>query len=374
MNHPIRRPGFNAWLALAALAMIVSLSPSRRAAADDAKARDDGALAPLYTSASRFPGGEGARSLEAWKKLAPDAEQVTIRSTADGSEQHAFFEDPKTSGPKPLLVVLHSWSLDWKQNLGIPYEVYAKRHGWAFIHPDFRGPYRRPEAAASDLVAQDIVDAVAWAEKHADIDTSRIYLAGFSGGGMTALAMAGRRPDLWAGVVAWAPVYDIPDWYDYNAKHFPGRHYKRYIEGVCGGAPRPGTDAFRACHDRSPIALLDRAREAGVPVYIGAGVSDDVVPPEHAIRAFDQLADPDGRIPEDAYRHVARAAAEAPRASARAFARAGSRLFLEKTSGKATIALFRGVHDIVYDPGLAWLRAQRRAPTASADPAAKPAR
>lgn len=366
MMHSTRRTNWLAWLALAAL---VALAPSRHASADPAPEHDGDALAPLYTCATRFPGGEGARSLDAWRRLAPEAKQVTIPSTADGTEQRAFFYAPETHGPKPLLVVLHSWSLDWKQNLGIPYEVYAKRHGWAFIHPDFRGPYRRPEAAASDLVVQDIVDAVEWAKKHTDVDTSRIYLAGFSGGGMTALAMAARRPDLWAGVVAWAPVYDIPDWYEYNAKHFPGRHYARYIEGVCGGAPRPGTKAFDACHDRSPSALLDRARRAGVPVYIGVGVSDDVVPPAQAVRAFDQLADPEDRLPDDVCRRAAHAAEDAPRASARAFARAGSRLFLERTSGKVTIAVFRGVHDIVYDPGLAWLRAQRRPATAKAEPA-----
>jgi predicted esterase len=346
---------------LFSLAALAPLSATADAPVAKAPAaREEACLAPEYTRASRFPGGEGAMKLDAWKKRAPHAEAISIPSSADGTEQRAFFYAPKTTAPRPLLIVLHSWSTDWRQNLGIPYAVFAERNDWVFVHPDFRGPYRRPEAAASDLVAEDILDAVEYAKKHANVDTSRIYLAGFSGGGMTALAMAGRRPELWAGIVAWAPVWDIPDWYEYNTTNFPKRHYARNIASVCGGAPAPGTEAFRACRERSPSALLERARQAGVPVYIGVGASDDIVPTEHAVRAFDQLANPDERLPEHACRDLAKVRESVPRASARAFDRAGTRLLLERTSGNATLAVFRGAHDIVYDPGLAWLRAQKR--------------
>ncbi|MFS8069344.1 MAG: alpha/beta hydrolase family protein, partial [Byssovorax sp.] len=201
--------------------------------------------------------------------------------------------------------------------------MFAERNGWAFIHPDFRGPYRRPEAAASDLVAQDILDAVEYAKQHANVDPSRIYLAGFSGGGMTALAMAGRRPDLWAGVAAWAPIHDLPDWYHYSAR-FPRRHYAHDISLACGGAPKPGTAAFKECQSRSPSALLDRARRAGVPVYIGCGLGDDTVPPEHAVRAYNQLANPSEQVPEATFRSIAKAALNLPQASTRAYARAGA--------------------------------------------------
>lgn len=369
MNHEIRCAGWLTCLALAVLAASAPLpfahadpgaSTAKTARSSPRAERQEAGLLPEFTRALRFPGGEGALTLHAWSRLAPSARPVTIASSADGKDQRAFFYDPGTQAPKPLLVVLHSWSTDWRQNIGIPYAVFAERNGWVFVHPDFRGPYRRPEAAASDLVAQDIIDAVEYAKQHAHVDASRIYLAGFSGGGMTALAMAGRRPDLWAGVVAWAPIHDIPDWYQYNASRFPRRHYASNIAAVCGGAPRPGTAAFRECHERSPSALLERARRAAVPVYIGCGLGDDIVPPEHALRAFNQMADPGGQLPEGALRRLAAAAANLPHASAQAFARAGARLRLEQASGSAVLALFEGAHDIVYEPGLVWLSAQRR--------------
>lgn len=378
--HGLRCAGLWTCGACGALAALAALAPLPLARAEPGAAagviarsapragEEEAGLLPGFTRALRFPGGEGALTLEAWSRLAPGARPVTITSSADGAAQRAFFHGPGADEPRPLLVVLHSWSTDWRQNIGIPYAAFAEKNGWVFIHPDFRGPYRRPEAAASDLAAQDILDAVDYAKRHARVDESRIYLAGFSGGGMTALAMAGRTPELWAGVAAWAPIHDLSEWYHYNARRFPRRHYAGNIAAVCGGAPRPGTAALRECQRRSPSAWLDRARRAGVPVYIGCGLGDDIVPPEHALRAYNQLADPGGRVPEGALRRLLEAAAPLPSGSAQAFARAGARLRLERASGSAVLALYEGAHDIVYEPGLAWLRAQRRPPRQSPGP------
>ena len=356
-------------VALSALISVLPLagaSATPPAAAKKAPAAPDAGveLVPEFTLASRLPGGEGAADLGAWTRHVPGIQAVSIPSPADGSAQRAFFHAPKAEGKRPLLVVLHSWSTDWRQNIGVPYAKFAARNGWAFIHPDFRGPYRRPEAAASDLVAQDIVDAVEYAKQHADVDTSRIYLAGFSGGGMTALAMAARRPELWAGVLAWAPVVDLPAWYEHNATRFPKRRYAGDVAAVCGGPPRPGAPAYDECRKRSPIALLDGARLSGVPIYIATGVRDDIVPPDHTLRAFNLLAAPADRIPEEAIRHVvARGAVPAALQGAavdEAYRRAGAPLRLDRASGRARVVLFEGGHDVVYNPGLAWLSAQRR--------------
>ncbi|WP_170319766.1 alpha/beta fold hydrolase [Polyangium spumosum] len=320
-------------------------------------------MEPAFTLASRFPGGEGASGLGAWKQRVPGVEPVTIQSSADGAAQRAMFYDSGSPGKRPLIVVLHSWSTDWRQNIGIPYAMFARQNDWVFVHPDFRGPYLRPEAAASDLAVQDILDAVAYAKQRGHVDETRIYLAGFSGGGMTALAMAGRHPEVWAGVVAWAPVYDIPDWYVYNKKHAPKRHYARFIEGVCRGAPKPGTKAFEACKRRSPSALAARAKQAGVPVYVATGIRDDVVPPQHSISAFNDLADPADRVADDVLPKL-RSQKATRRVSATSaddlYQRAGAPAYLTRTSGNATLVLFEGGHDVVFEAGLAWLRDRRR--------------
>jgi len=350
------------WIAFPLVFLLLSLVSIAFAERGPGKTVESKRAAPPFTLASRFPGGEGAVGLDAWKRRLPAVAPVTIRSTADGSEEHALFYDSGSSAKKPLLVVLHSWSTDWRQNISIPYALFAAEKDWVFIHPDFRGPYRRPEAAASDVAAQDILDAVAYAKAHARVDEDRIYIAGFSGGGMTALAMAGRHPGVWAAVVAWAPVWDIPDWYAYNKKLFPKRHYAAYIEGVCKGAPREGSESFRACARRSPSALLEKARQAGVPVYIGTGVRDDIVPPRHAVEAFNQLADPVDRLTQEALGRVIsgklREGSDAQASSL--YSIASAPLYLLRSSGRVTLALFEGGHDVVYSAGLAWLEGKAR--------------
>ena len=59
---------------------------------------------------------------------------------------------------------------------------------------------------------------------------------------MTALVAAGRHPEIWAGVVAWVPVFDLVDWYAFS-QNYPHRDYNRHVVAACGGEPLPGTPA-----------------------------------------------------------------------------------------------------------------------------------
>lgn len=356
-------------VALLTCAVLMTLISGRAASRAYAKPKPKkhevkAASVKSHTLASRFPGGEGAMNLEAWKRLVPGARDVTLPSSTDGSAQRAMFFDSGSSAEKPLLVVLHSWSTDYRQNIGIPYALHAAKKDWVFIHPNFRGPNRNSAAGVSDLVTSDILDAVEYAKRHARVDTNRIYLAGFSGGGLAALAMAGRNPDLWAGVVAWCPIHDLVDWYRENVAHVPRRHYVGNIEAVCGGAPRAGTKAFAECKKRSPSAVLERARQAGVPMYIAAGVRDDVVYPRHAIAAFNQLAIAADQLADDFLPQLqssTRAASlRSPAGELDPYALAGTPVLASRTSGNTTLVLFDGGHDVVYDAGFAWLEGKRR--------------
>jgi hypothetical protein len=133
----------------------------------------------------------------------PRVREIKLASLADGSEQPAMFYAPASKEPVPLLVTLHTWSGDYRQDDHEACAQWCLEKNWAYIHPNFRGPNRRPEATGSELVVQDIVDAVTYASQHGNIDPTRVYLVGTSGGGYTALLMAGRHPELWAGVSAW---------------------------------------------------------------------------------------------------------------------------------------------------------------------------
>jgi predicted esterase len=319
-----------------------------------------------HTTAIDYQRQHTDADLEAWKRRVPKTEVIRIPSTADGKPQRAIWYDSGAKTAKPLLVVLHSWSADYEQNLNIPFAEFAIANDWAFIHPDFRGPNRRPQTTASDLSVQDVLDAVAYALDHAAVDSKRIYAVGYSGGAMQALVVASRQPELWAGVAAWGTIHDIADWFHH--RHDSSRDYRRTIVASCGGKPTRGSRAAAECRARSPSAQLDRA--AGrVPVLIAHGIKDRTVPPRHAIDAYNTLADEDDRFSAEQRTFIDRRATLPPELVprrppdsplARAFAAAGTPLRLERRSGDVTLALFDGSHDMVYNPTLLWLSQQRR--------------
>jgi dienelactone hydrolase len=318
-----------------------------------------------WTRATQFPGSLRADERAPWRRHAPEVSSIEITSTLDGAREPALFYDSGSEHAKPLLVVLHSWSSTYLQNIHIPYAQFAVENDWVFLHPNFRGPNRRAQATLSELAVQDVLDAVDHAVAHANVDPSRIYLLGYSSGAMMALVLAGRQPQRWAGVAAWVAVYDLVDWYDETRRK--GSRYARDIVIACGGAPRPGSDAEEECRRRSPAGWLHRA--AGeAPVLIAHGVGDRLASVEHALRAYNALAAPEERFPDEHVRQIAarRRVPDALREALhegedeRHFGPAGTPVVLHRTSRNATLVLFRGAHDMFYRPGLTWLSEQRR--------------
>lgn len=302
----------------------------------------------------------GGAGLERWREDVPGIADVRIASTYDDYEQPALWLAPEGDGPRPLLVVLHSWSVDYQQHLGIPYAKWAQENGWAMIHPDFRGVLSQPEATGSEGAVQDVLDAIDFAAAHADIDTDHVFITGFSGGGMMTLLMAGRHPERFAGAVAWVPIHDLGAWHAYQ----PSADYAREIEQSCLGNPSTDPAAAEECAQRSPSAHLDAARDAGVPIYIGAGLADHIVPATHAVWAFNQLADPDHRLSEAQAGAIG--AGSIPEELAGEigegtyFAEEDPPLVFARSSASVTLALFDGGHEGVYNPGLAWMVDQIR--------------
>lgn len=222
--------------------------------------------------------------------------EVEITSSKDGQIQKALWWHPNKPAKVPLLVMLHSWSGNYQQKkrkeIGL---TESKQRGWAIIHPDFRGPNRRPEACASDLAVQDILDAVAWARRQTKIDPQRIYLVGTSGGGHMSLMMAGRAPELWAGVSAWVPISDIAAWHHQTTA--AGRtRYARDCEQSCGGKPGDSPAVDAQYRRRSPLNWLNRV--AGLPLDINAGIHDGYtgsVPVSQSLHAFNAAAIANGQ-------------------------------------------------------------------------------
>ncbi len=287
--------------------------------------------------------------------------EVQIRSTADGSIQPAMFYAPASQQSAPLLVALHTWSSDYRQDLHQACAEWCVEKGWSYIHPNFRGPNRRPEATGSELVVQDIVDAVTFAKEHARVDPARVYLVGTSGGGHAALLMAGRKPELWAGVSAWVPVVDLGRWYhECKAK---GERYWHDVNDSCGGSPGASAEIDRQYKLRSPITWLEGARS--VNVDINAGIHDGhvgSVPVSHTLRAFDKIADPQDRLTEAEIDYFVREAKVPSHLRQKIIdpSYGDKRPLFRRCSGQARVTLFEGGHELIPQAALEWLEKQRR--------------
>lgn len=280
---------------------------------------------------------------------------------SDGAKQAAMWFAPKASGKKPLLVGLHTWSSTYASAGGDA--VYAKwciAQGWVFVHPDFRGPNWTPPALGSDRAVQDVVEAVAWAKTQTEVDESRVYLIGVSGGGHMAMQMAGRHPELWAGVSAWCGISDVAQWHADHLRNGKPDGYAKNIEDALGRAP--AADDAEA-KNRSPLTHLHNA--AGVPLDINHGVHDGrigSVPFVHSLHAFNAVAAEADRLPKAdilSYYDSRKLPAGWTPASPDASFGDKTPLF-RKASGNTRITIFEGGHEIVPQAALNWLAKQRK--------------
>lgn len=292
----------------------------------------------------------------------PEVETATFTSPADGSPQKTLLYVPPGDEPVPLLVAFHTWSGDYRQDES-PYAAWCIARGWAFLHPDLRGPANRPEAAGSDAAIADLREAIAVLRQRRAIDGDRIYAVGVSGGGMMALVAATRLPDIWAAASAWVPVTDLARWHaDSKARK---NKYAGEIEKVCGGPPGHSAQVDAVYAARSVERLL-AAGPPSCPLDINTGIHDGYtgsVPVGHAVRAFNAVATTADRVP-DAVIDVmekTRTVPEGWRCATADPLYASRPVLLCTTSGPARLTIFDGGHEILHEAALTWLEAQVRA-------------
>ena len=292
----------------------------------------------------------------------PEVQEVRYPARVDSTDQPAMFYAPKSRQEAPLLLALHTWSHGYQSESGVPYAEWCIKNGWTMIHPDFRGPNRRPEACCSEIVFQDILDAVDYCRAVTKVDTKRIYMMGGSGGGMAALYMAGRVPEVWAAVSAWVPLFDLTAWRAESVER--ENRYATETETCCGGAPGDSAAADRQYELRSPKTWL--ARAAALPIDINVGISDGhtgSLPIHHSLHAFNLLAAPEDRLSEEEIAYFVENQSIPPHLQHRIADRTYGEhtpLF-RRTSGCVRLTIFQGGHDIVFEAGLTWLSKQRNA-------------
>lgn len=299
--------------------------------------------------------------IEGWPE---QVKEIKYLASADKTLQSMLLRAASDKSKRPLLVGLHSWSGDYRQAGGeVVYARWCIEKDWHFIHPNFRGPNWTADACGSNKVVKDIVDAVAYMKRKHQVDTDRIYLIGVSGGGHASLLMAGRAPDIWAGVSAWVPISDIQAWWEQKRS---GSHskYADHIEKSVGGRPNEVEGAKRECVKRSPLTYLDKAVE--VNLDINAGVTDGhaggSVPFTHSLHAFNRVAAEKDRISrgfiDSFYRQQALpAGCEEPELDS---LYGNKNVLFRKVSENTRVTIFQGKHEIIHHAGLNWLACQRR--------------
>jgi len=288
---------------------------------------------------------------------------TTYLCSADSSFQPAMVYFPDNEKNVPLLVGLHPWSSNYTNFNGAIYSIHCIDSGWAFIFPNFRGKNNNPNATGSDIVVQDIIDAVEFCISHSKIDTSRIYLVGASGGGHAALLLAAKKSEIWAGVSAWVPISDLQSWY-LESKQM-GTKYWKDIYNSCGGDPTTDMTAVEEAINRSPINFL--TNELICAIDINAGIHDGhdnySVPISHSLLAFNRLAlSQDTLLKSDIEYFVLNETIPSNLShEVESDDNYGEKeVLFRRTSNNTRITIFEGNHEIIYNAAFNWLSQQRK--------------
>lgn len=143
------------------------------------------------------------------KTIFKSCERVSIVSSYDGETQEAFFYPAKST--QPLIVSLHSWGTNFTQADSLV--LFAEKKGWNYIHPDYRGQQWEKNSCCYPASVQDIDDAIEYSIKNGNVDTSKIFIIGKSGGGTGVLAAFLKSKYKNLNCMAWAPIPDYVSWY-----------------------------------------------------------------------------------------------------------------------------------------------------------------
>ena len=296
----------------------------------------------------------------------PPLSEISVTSSLDGSRQPSRTWIPKRASqrPTPLFVYLHSWSGDYRQD-NSAWLKQAVARGWIFLHPNFRGRNDTPAACGSKLARADILDAIDWVADKYQVDPSRIYLAGSSGGGHMAMLMAGHHPRRFSAVSAWVGISDLGEWYRFHLKDGQPQNYARMILKSLGGPPGTSKPIDLQYRDRSPVSVLNRA--ADVPLDLCAGVHDGKtgsVPIHHTLKAWNIVARArkakvisDTEMDQLWTAGRLKTPGQGENVKDNEF---GRLIHLRRRSGPSRVTIFEGGHEGLSAPASAWLARQKR--------------
>ncbi|MGY0235254.1 prolyl oligopeptidase family serine peptidase [Longispora urticae] len=207
---------------------------------------------------------------------------VLARVTEHGLPTAVVYPRGHVAG-RPLPVLLDVYGGPGAQVITHNPRVWAAKQWWADqgflvvtvdnrgtpnVSPDFtRAVFRR----FSQVVLDDQVAALAaLADRHPDLDTTRVGVRGWSFGGYLAALAVLRRPDVFHAASAGAPPTDF--------REYDTAYTERYL-----GLPAENPDGYAA------DALLADAPNLTRPLLLIHGLADDNVHPLHSLRLSEAL-------------------------------------------------------------------------------------
>jgi poly(3-hydroxybutyrate) depolymerase len=213
----------------------------------------------------------------------------SISCSLDGNVQVFYYYKSPAPKPKPLVVQLHSWSYSANDLQTIGLDTIAENRGYNYIFPNFRGVNNHAKACCSEFVIADIDEAIDWALKNLNVDKNRIYMVGYSGGGLATLAMYQKSRHKIRAFSAWAPISDLEVWYQQSVER-----KNRYANDIIRCL---GTETFDAqkARERSPLAMqtpVEKRKKSTIQIFAGIhdGYSANApVPISHSINFYNKL-------------------------------------------------------------------------------------
>jgi dipeptidyl aminopeptidase/acylaminoacyl peptidase len=212
-----------------------------------------------------------------------EVKHITYKAR-DGLEIPAYLTLPANRSAKnlPLVVYPHGGPFGVRDNWGYDGQAQAvANRGYAVIQPQYRGSggygldYELKGAGEwSAKMQDDLDDSVTHLANEGIVDPKRVCMMGASYGGYTSLVAAYRNPDIYRCTVSYVGVADVGKQIVYSGggrgtvsnSYF--RNFKKRVKGDNGS--------------HKTISPVNFAKNFKVPVLIGTGLKDPIVPPSQS--------------------------------------------------------------------------------------------
>jgi dipeptidyl aminopeptidase/acylaminoacyl peptidase len=235
-------------------------------------------------------------------------EPVSVSWVRDGVTVHGLLSPPDATpeappeelrgggGLPPMLVDIHGGPTGQATVAWDGWLRYFTSRGWAVFRPNYRGSTGYGRAFAQGLDGtwgiDDVSDVAAGIRAAIDrgwCDPTRVAIAGGSAGGLTALLVGAKHPELVRAVVS---AYGVTDLFDLAATTH--RFEAHYLDELVGVLP----DAAEKFHAQSPVTY---AAQIAIPLLVLQGDEDKVVPPQQAQLLVDAVRAAGGHVDHHVY-------------------------------------------------------------------------